>query len=346
VGVFDQETSFDRRDDRAPPSITVIAQACEACGHPNRSGYAYCTQCGSRTDCTLAYGASIHIEPATERPSAAEIVWDGLARDEDTAVFEATQAGWSLASAEETIVLRTHVDHGGDEGSANEDPADAEGFESHTEVAGDPEAAVLLQLAADGYPGQGTPIAVHLVVRAGWVDVGCACVGPWSDDAWLDAFHVRFTSAPGGLRVWDPGSSGGVWLRVVGGRWLLDGDRFRLGTEFLRYDAAESSACAGLQREGDRGRVQLVVDDEPVGPALPIGDELVLGREAADATFPHDPYVSAHHCRLVGYESAVWLEDLDSSNGTYIRVRTGEIIPFGSVIAMGSALYRVESGEP
>lgn len=343
--MFDQAISFDRPD-RAAPSFTAIAHACEACGQVNPSFYQYCTQCGSRSDCTLAYGAAVEIELAALAqpvPSVAEILWDGLARDEDTAVFAATQAGWSLASAEETIVLRTHDDHG-DEGPASHDPAEA--FEHHTEVAGDPEAAVVLKLAADGYPGQGTPVAVHLVERAGWVDVGCECVGPWSDDAWLDAFHVRFTSAPGGVRVWDPGSRGGVWLRVVGGRWLLDGDRFRLGTEFLRYDAAESSACAGLQRPGDRGRVQLVVDDEPVGPALPIGDELVLGREAADATFPQDPYVSARHCRLVGYESAVWLEDLDSSNGTYIRVRSGEIIPFGSVIAMGAALYRVESGEP
>ena len=88
-----------------------------------------------------------------------------------------------------------------------------------------------------------------------------------------------------------------------------------------------------------------------IGQWFPPGAAATLLRDlsyfpAADATFPHDPYVSAHHCRLVGYESAVWLEDLDSSNGTYVRVRSGEIIPFGSVIAMGSALYRIESGEP
>ena len=93
--MFDQAISFDRPD-RAAPGITAIAHACEACGHVNPGFYQYCTQCGSRSDCTLAYGAAVEIELAALAqpvPSVAEIVWDGLARDEDTAVFAATQAG-------------------------------------------------------------------------------------------------------------------------------------------------------------------------------------------------------------------------------------------------------------
>jgi hypothetical protein len=335
--MFDQEISFDRGDSRAHALATTreTAMACAACGSMNPTRYRFCVQCGSRTDAV----------PSSDEPthptSAAELVWDGLARDEVTAVWSSTVAGWPLAGQEDTIVLALRD-------AANENPSTVVDAAPtcDTELAAEPDAALVLRLAGGGYPGEGTTVAVHLIVREGWVDVGSECDGPWRDDAYLDAWHVRFTSAPGGVCVRDDGSRGGVWLRLDGGRWLLDGDRFRLGTEFLRYDAAESSACETMLRAGDRGRVQLVVEDEPVGPALPITGEVVLGREAADATFPHDPYVSAHHCRLVAVEDGVWLEDLGSSNGTWVRVRSGETIPFGSVIAMGSALYRIESGEP
>jgi len=322
--MFDHEISCDRGHARAP----------------------------TRADCTLSYCASVPFRSLAQAPSganesthpgsAAELGWDSLGTDEVTAVFCATQAGWPLAGQEDTVILRPD-----DDAAANEDPLDVRSAVADvTEVAAESDAVLVLQLAAGGYPGEGSTIAVHLIVRDGWVDVGSECAGPWQDDAYLDPWHVRFTSVSGGVRVQDDGSRGGVWVRLDGGRWLRGGDRFRLGTEFLRFDAPESRACAGMLRLGDRGRLQLVVEDEPVGPAVPIGAELVLGREAADATFPHDPYVSAHHCRLVAVDDGVWLEDLGSSNGTWLRVLSGEIIPFGSVVAMGSALYRIESGEP
>jgi hypothetical protein len=347
--MFDLEISFDRQSNAAhgpetpPPTSTALAFTCEACGHENPSRYQYCVQCGLRADSTLAHGAHAQIESRTRASIAAEggmsqaiesvasstadIVWDSLGQDDVTAVFDATEAGWPSASVDETV-------HDAAPSSVSSAANDAPTRVGDTELAPEPEAALLLQLAAESYPGQGAPVAVHLIVRDGFVDVGCDCAGPWADDAYLDGWHVRLLSAPGGVQVLDEGSRGGVWIRLDRGRWLLDGDRFRIGAQLLRFAAA------------DRGRVQLVVDDEPVGPAVRVDEKLVLGREAADATFPHDPYVSAQHCRLVAVHDGVWLEDLSSSNGTWVRVRSGESIPFGSVIAMGASVYRIESGEP
>lgn len=267
--------------------------------------------------------------------SHADIVWDNLACDEVTAVFDTTEAGWPSASADDTVQL--HVP--GNEDDLDDAPrvgvaiaANDAPTQVGPELAPESAAVLLLQLAAEGYHGEGRPIAVHLIERDGFVDVGCECEGPWASDAYLDAWHVRLSSAAGGVRVWDEGDRGGVWLRLDSGRWLLPDDRVRIGAQLLRFD--------------ELGSVQLVVDDEPVGLAVPVVDELVLGREAADATFPHDRYVSAQHCRFVAAEDGVWIEDLSSSNGTWVRARSDEVIPFGSIVAMGASLYRIESGEP
>jgi hypothetical protein len=283
--------------------------------------------------------------------SAAELVWDALERDEITAVWSTTSAGWPHAGMEDTVVLRHRraddvawqADDDTEIGAPTETARDVTAADAAaTAVVGEAEAALLLQLGTTGHAG---PRAVHLLARDGYVDVGSECEGPWCGDAWLDTWHVRLFSTHGGVRVYDSGSRGGVWLRVDGGRWLRDGERFRVGAQVMRFDAAEGTSFSGQARPWDRGRVQLVADDAPVGPALPLVDEIVLGREAADATFPHDPYVSAHHCRLLAVGDGVWLEDLGSSNGTYVRLRSGDVIPFGSVVTIGASLYRIESGE-
>ena len=47
-------------------------------------------------------------------------------------------------------------------------------------------------------------------------------------------------------------------------------------------------------------------------------------------------------CRVFGDDNGVYLEDLDSSNGTYIRVRTGQVVPFGTTLLVGQQLFRIE----
>jgi pSer/pThr/pTyr-binding forkhead associated (FHA) protein len=72
------------------------------------------------------------------------------------------------------------------------------------------------------------------------------------------------------------------------------------------------------------------------------GEGILIGRESGDITFPDDGYVSGRHCRVFGDDNGVYLEDLDSSNGTYIRVRTGQVVPFGTTLLVGQQLFRIE----
>ena len=67
-----------------------------------------------------------------------------------------------------------------------------------------------------------------------------------------------------------------------------------------------------------------------------------IGRETGDIRFPEDGYVSGRHCRIFGDDSGVFIEDVGSSNGTYLRVRDGGTVPFSSLVLIGQRLFRIE----
>lgn len=71
-------------------------------------------------------------------------------------------------------------------------------------------------------------------------------------------------------------------------------------------------------------------------------DDLVIGRRAASDLVLPDPHVSQAHARIRRQKGAILLEDLGSTNGTYINgepligsqaLRHGDLIRFGSVDA-------------
>jgi hypothetical protein len=86
---------------------------------------------------------------------------------------------------------------------------------------------------------------------------------------------------------------------------------------------------------GNGGEVDVVID-------LPAGFDQVLGRDAsADVTLA-DPAISRRHARLYRLADGVWLEDLGSTNGTYIngdrltvpyRLRDGDEVKLGNSLA-------------
>lgn len=65
----------------------------------------------------------------------------------------------------------------------------------------------------------------------------------------------------------------------------------------------------------------------------------ILGRGADCSAILDDSTVSKHHCR-VGFDARPWLEDLDSTNGTYLngrRISGSAWLRRGDRIALGTA---------
>jgi pSer/pThr/pTyr-binding forkhead associated (FHA) protein len=168
-------------------------------------------------------------------------------------------------------------------------------------------------------------------------------------DPYLSPKHAAFALTEAGLDVSDQQSLNGIFVRITQEETLESGDSFRIGQELLRFDAISPPApledgteIIGTPNPGYWGRLSVVVGRDLDGPAFPLFEEVAkLGRERGDILFPEDGYVSGAHCQLSVREGRVYLKDLGSSNGTFLRVRGSRAVPSGSLMLMGQQLFRV-----
>jgi pSer/pThr/pTyr-binding forkhead associated (FHA) protein len=85
---------------------------------------------------------------------------------------------------------------------------------------------------------------------------------------------------------------------------------------------------------------ELVVSDESGRRTVPLKDSLTVGRAATCDVVVSDTYVSNVHARIFQRDGGWWLEDLGSTNGTYMnrtRVSSPTAIGPGDQVRMGKA---------
>ena len=113
----------------------------------------------------------------------------------------------------------------------------------------------------------------------------------------------------------------------------------------------EAAAAAGLHRgKPTRRSVRLVVQRSP---SLEEGDEFPLnsapvtvGRGGQnDLVLAGDEFASGRHARIEARGDGVWVQDLDSTNGTYVngsRVAGAQRLGAGDVLRVGETDLLVE----
>jgi pSer/pThr/pTyr-binding forkhead associated (FHA) protein len=74
------------------------------------------------------------------------------------------------------------------------------------------------------------------------------------------------------------------------------------------------------------------------------GNEVVLGREEGDIVFRDDEFLSRRHVVMRWQGNACMVEDLKSSNGTFVRLRGPTTLEHGDVLRMGDQMFRIELG--
>jgi DNA-binding NtrC family response regulator len=90
--------------------------------------------------------------------------------------------------------------------------------------------------------------------------------------------------------------------------------------------------------EPDGGKRQLRLDAGAVG----------IGAHADNLVCLDDPYVSRFHCRIVRRGGRAWIEDLDSTNGTFldgVAIRSAELTA-GCALRVGDQALRVDDDGP
>jgi len=108
----------------------------------------------------------------------------------------------------------------------------------------------------------------------------------------------------------------------------------------------------GLRRTGASGRkggapvLRLIAPPELKGRSYPLGEEVTVGRAAGCQVTIDDTYASQLHARVFQREGQVYVEDLGSTNGTYLNRRkvTGPmVVQRGDKLQIGNTVLELGS---
>lgn len=320
--------------------------ACARCGKDNDSRYKFCLGCGAelgaappRARTTSSPGAPTVLADAPTDPSLPPVA-EALPKPEDPSAWPAASRGSRICTTCSTVV--------------------AEGFKfcpscgsavSSVAATGSMRAASpsgktvgrLVLIRPDGSEGGSHPLT------EGENLIGRETGGLFEADGYLSPRHAELVLNAAGLVVRDLASLNGVFVRISGEEELFDGDILRIGQELLRFDVIgapqpleDGTEILGSPNPGYWGRLAVIVARDLDGMAWPLlGDAVILGRERGDIIFPEDGYVSGSHARFSASDGRFYVTDLNSSNGTFLRVRGERPIASGSQLLMGQQLFRV-----
>ena len=142
------------------------------------------------------------------------------------------------------------------------------------------------------------------------------------------------------------------FLRVIRAVWVeMSPATIRKPRSVRRQERREAKAAArpAEQPVPPRRRRQLylkvVQPPEHVGRTYDLDDELTIGRSpGCGVAMPEDIYTSTLHARLFRRNEQLWVEDLGSTNGTYVnseQIRQAVRLGKGDQLQIGSTVFEV-----
>ncbi|GAA1761299.1 FHA domain-containing protein FhaB/FipA [Agromyces humatus] len=116
----------------------------------------------------------------------------------------------------------------------------------------------------------------------------------------------------------------------------------------LRAPVAASAATSGPDGElaSSENATRLVITSgTKAGAEFPLGrDEITIGRSSDSAIIIRDDYTSTHHARIMLWNGRWMIQDLDSTNGTFLngsRVTVPVPIPLGATVKVGATTFEL-----
>ena len=112
-----------------------------------------------------------------------------------------------------------------------------------------------------------------------------------------------------------------------------------------RDDKDDVDLSTDGKRKGKQLRLHVVRPDEYAGRIFDTGDEVTVGRAAGcGVPIDYDTFASSLHARLFRLDGDLWVEDLGSTNGTWVNAeRIGERtrVEKGDLLQMGGTVFEV-----
>ena len=157
----------------------------------------------------------------------------------------------------------------------------------------------------------------------------------FADDARLVDRHAAIVPHQDGYRLRDDSSRNGVFLHLAEGRErvVAPGTVARLGRQWLVIGSKRNPRI--LAHHDARGRLikQYQLSEGPQ----------VIGRDAPDITLAADDgSLSRRHASVVVVGPGVFVRDLNSVNGTYLKIEGSCVLAEGDVLHIGSQTLRFQ----
>ena len=293
----------------------AMPSACPRCGSATSPGFAFCQQCGMKLNVdahagTLAVSGPGPAPMPSPMPSPSPVAAAAAAPGRVAAGLAPTPAagGWGAAV------------------SVNRDGTDGERF-----------------------PLSGEFVVVGRGPASG-ADIG------FEQDRFLARQHARLEpTTEGAARVVPIDTLNGVFRKIDGPVELADGVIVLAGREVMRYEVVEPEekvqtplirhgvALFGSPPREPWGRLVQLLPSGGVRDVRHLwDDEIVIGREDGELVFSDDQFLSRRHASIAWDGSRATLNDLGSSNGTFVRLTGPTTIKHGDHLRMGDQLFRIE----
>lgn len=209
----------------------------------------------------------------------------------------------------------------------------------------DPSKASLVVVRGEGQEGLSYHLraAEHILGQTGQIQL---------EDAFMSPRHANLFYQTGAIILRDENSLNGTYYRVRGKTKLLPGDTFLVGDRLFRVEPmpqivehtdAEGTYFYASPSHSSAFRVVELLEGGSFGLAhCPRGSRVTIGRRGANINFFDDAHLSEEHCAIELDADGFSLTDLDSKNGTYIRLKRDQKLDHGDYFIIGRKLLRVE----
>jgi pSer/pThr/pTyr-binding forkhead associated (FHA) protein len=135
------------------------------------------------------------------------------------------------------------------------------------------------------------------------------------------------------------------FLRVIRAVWVeMSPATIRKTRSERRYERAAERP----ERASARGKklfLRVMEPEDYQGQTFDVEDELTIGRATTcGISTPEDIYTSTLHARVFRHNEQLWVEDLGSTNGTYLnseRIAQAQRLAKGDVLQVGSTVFEV-----
>jgi pSer/pThr/pTyr-binding forkhead associated (FHA) protein len=147
-----------------------------------------------------------------------------------------------------------------------------------------------------------------------------------------------------------------LWAFVFAVVYALRSDLFGQKVRRLPQAAAQAPAAAPVAApsrpaqtpaSGGQGIAKRLVITSGAKEGLELdlpGELLTIGRSGESGLVIRDDYTSTHHARLLLWNEGWMVQDLDSTNGTYLngqRVTTPVLVPLNTPVKIGTTTFEL-----